>query len=265
VTDPAAWERQRRTFESTADAYDRFRPGYPDAVFEDIRRYADLAAGDDRILEIGCGTGRATLQMASWPHRITALEPAEAMADVARLHLAQHDNVEVLTTTFERWEIERTTFGLVLCAQAYHWLDPSTRVDRIADALYAHGTAAILGNVQVTPQDDLPFFERIQDVYREHAPQLAHKGPFREPDDLPPHPLEGSSRFVDLEQLGHPWQWTLAAEDYIGLLGTHSGHAALEPDVRERLLEGITTLIEEEFDGSVTEHHVALVGLARRA
>lgn len=259
------WERQRRTFEATADAYDRFRPGYPDAVFDDIRRFADLAPEDDRILEIGCGTGRATRHIASWPNRIVALEPAAAMAEVARRSLASHPNVEVITTTLEDWEPERSAFGLVLCAQAYHWLDERTRVDRIADALYAHGTAAILANVQVTPDSDLPFFERVQSVYREHAPGLAHKGRFRRPDDLPPHPFDGSARFEDLEQHGHPWHWSLPTQTYLGLLGTHSGHAALEPGVRKRLLDGIAALIDAEFGGAVTEHYVALVALARRS
>lgn len=203
--------------------------------------------------------------MASWPHRITALEPAEAMADVARLRLAAYDNVEVLTTSFEQWDIERGAFGLAVCAQAYHWLDPTTRVGRIADALYAHGSAAIVGNIQVNPDETRPFFERVQDVYVAYAPHLAHNGAFRRRGEVPPHPFEGSDRFVDLEQATRTWHWTLSTEDYIGLMGTHSNHAALEADVRTRLHEGIARLIDDEFGGSVTEHHVAVAGLARRA
>jgi SAM-dependent methyltransferase len=264
AVDPKTWERQRRSFEDTAASYDRYRPSYPDAIFTDIRAYADLAPEDDRILEIACGTGKATVKIASWPHAIVALEPAGAMADVARANLEGHDNVEVITTTFEDWPIERNAFGLVLCAQAFHWLDPATRIRRMSDALYAHGSAAILGNIQVAPDDNLPFFERVQDVYRHHAPDLMHEGAFRRPDDLPPHPFEGSDLFVDLEQVGHPWSWTLSATDYVALMCTHSAHAALSADDRIRLTEGIAELIDSEFGGYVTEHHVALVGLARR-
>jgi SAM-dependent methyltransferase len=265
VTDPQAREHQRRTFERTADAYDRHRPGYPEALFDDIRAYADLAAGDDRILEIGCGPGTATRWMASWPHRITALEPAEAMADLARLNLASFDNVEVLTTTFEDWAMEPTTFGLVVCAQAYHWLDEATRVDRIADALYAHGTAAIVGNVQIVVDETLPFFEHVNDVYREHAPGLEHQGSFRTADDLPSHPFEGSSRFYDLRVVGHAWDWTLGSDDYVALMQTHSSHAALDPDTSRRLHDAIRDLVDRDYGGTVTEHHVAMAALARRA
>ena len=45
------YERQRRSFEHTADAYDRYRPTYPKELFEDVRAYANLEP-DDRILEI---------------------------------------------------------------------------------------------------------------------------------------------------------------------------------------------------------------------
>jgi hypothetical protein len=164
----------------------------------------------------------------------------------------------------EEAELAPRSFGLVTCAQAWHWFDPSTRVERIADLLYAHGTAAIIANVQVTPDDNLAFWVRVQDVYREHTPGMEHQGGFRKPDELPQHPLSGSDLFTDLEQIGHPWQWTLPTERYLGLCATHSNKAALRPETRERLLRGIGELIDTEFGGQVTEHYVALVGLARR-
>jgi SAM-dependent methyltransferase len=263
MTDAETRERRRRSFELTAEAYDRFRPGYPDALFDDIRAYADLAP-DDAILEIGCGTGRATLPVAAWGNPMIAIEPAPAMADVARRNLGSHPNVDVRTARLEDESFDRGSFGLVTCAQTYHWLDRETRIRRIADALYHFGTAAIIANVQVTPEDTLPFFVRVQDVYTAVAPDIAHQGEFRKPDDLPGHPFDSSELFVDLEQRCHAWHWTLPTEQYIGLMQTHSPHAALPSDVRERLMAGIADLIDREFGGRVTEHHVAMVSLARK-
>lgn len=256
-------ERQRRSFEATAEDYDRYRPTYPDALFDDIRAYADLAP-DDSILEIGCGTGRATSFFAAWGNPVVALEPAPAMADVARRNLASFPNVDVRTARFEDASVDPGSFGLVACAQAWHWLDEETRIAGIADALYAHGTAAVIGNIQVTPEDNLAFWVRVQDVYRKHTPGMEHQGDFRKPDDLPEHPLQGSDLFYDLKQIGHAWHWTLATQDYLGLCATHSNKAALERNTRERLLAGIGELIDAEFDGHVTEHYVALAGLARK-
>jgi SAM-dependent methyltransferase len=258
-----ARERQRRTFERTAADYYRYRPTYPGALFTDILGYTGLAP-QDRILEIGCGTGRASLSLAQTGNPLLGIEPAPAMADSVRAKLAGYPNVEIITSLFEDADIEQHVFGLVVCAQAYHWLDPATRVDRIADALRPGGSAAIFANIQVTPSDSRQFHDRVQDVYRRIAPELAHQGPVRGPDELPSHPLDGSDRFTDLEQGNYPWSWTLSATDYIGLLQTHSPHAALDRDVRARLVAGIASLINAEFGGHVTEHYVALLALARR-
>jgi hypothetical protein len=55
--DQSAVERHRlaSTFDEVADLYDRVRPRYPRALFDDLFTAAKLRAGD-RVLEIGAGT-----------------------------------------------------------------------------------------------------------------------------------------------------------------------------------------------------------------
>jgi SAM-dependent methyltransferase len=264
VTDADTFEQRRRTFERTADLYERYRPTYPEALFDDVRAYADLAP-DDAILEVGAGTGRATVHLARWGNPMVVIEPAPAMADIARANVAAHPHVDVRTSTFEGTAIEHNSFGLVAVARAFGWLDPKTRVERIHDALYAYGSVALIDNFQVTTPEWLPFFERVQGLYFAHTPEIAHQGDFPTPDDVPDHPLLGEPLFGDLQQPEHPWEWTLSAEDYVGLMSTHSPHAALASDVRTRLHQGIVDLIISEFGGSVTEHYIAIAALARRA
>jgi hypothetical protein len=52
-------ERRRATFDQDAGPYDRARPGYPPALFDDLAELTGVGAGS-RVLEIGPGTGRAT-------------------------------------------------------------------------------------------------------------------------------------------------------------------------------------------------------------
>ena len=260
----ATWERRRTSFERTAEAYDRYRPRYPDALFAALREYADLAPEDDRILEIGCGPGIATTELARWPNRVLALEPAAAMADVARSNLADFPNVVVLTTSFEDSALEPNTFGLIVCAQSFHWLDHGTRYARIADALYAHGTIGLISNTQVVPSD-YDFWHRVQEVYLERAPTIAHKGDFRsDVDDEWLEEIRSTGLFEDVEAQRFPWEWTLGRDDYMGKLGTHSNHAALPAEERASLYEGIATLIDAEYAGEVTEHYVAELNLGRK-
>lgn len=258
------WERRRTSFERTAPAYDRFRPRYPDELFAALRDYADLAPEDDRILEIGCGPGIATVELARWPNRVLALEPAAAMAEVARAKVAEFPNVEILTTSFEDWELEPNAFGLAVCAQSFHWLDHETRYARIAEALYAHGTIGLISNRQITTRD-YDFWHRVQEVYLEFAPEIAHKGEFRfDVDDRWVDEIRDTGLYEDVEARRFPWQWTLRRDDYLGKLGTHSNHAALPEERREPLYDGIARLIEADYGGEVTEHYVAEVNLGRK-
>ena len=50
---------QRFTFDQVAGLYDQARAGYPQALYDDLMVVANLAAGD-AVLEVGCGTGKAT-------------------------------------------------------------------------------------------------------------------------------------------------------------------------------------------------------------
>ncbi len=63
MTEAEAQNPLRTTFDEEAERYDRARPGYPSDVFEDLAQLTGLSPGD-RILEIGCGTGQATVPLA---------------------------------------------------------------------------------------------------------------------------------------------------------------------------------------------------------
>ncbi len=46
--------------------------------------FAGLAEGSERVLDLGCGTGLFTVELARRGHRVTGCDPAGAMLDVAR-------------------------------------------------------------------------------------------------------------------------------------------------------------------------------------
>ncbi len=52
--------RLRATFDGAALLYDEVRPGYPEELFDDVVSLSGIQPGG-RVLEIGCGTGRATV------------------------------------------------------------------------------------------------------------------------------------------------------------------------------------------------------------
>jgi SAM-dependent methyltransferase len=95
-------ELRRRSFDAAARLYDTFRPGYPEPLFDDLVRLSGIPGGG-RILEIGPGTGQATLPLARRGFSIVGIEMGASMARLCRKNLRGFPNVEILNVAFEDW------------------------------------------------------------------------------------------------------------------------------------------------------------------
>ena len=160
-----------QTFGERADDFDRVRPGYPDALVDDVLAYqtATLARGGP-ALEVGAGTGKATLAFAARGLPIVAIEPDAAMADVLARHLdGSSDGVRIVRSTFEEYRPERS-FGLLYSADAWHWVRPDVRWDLAARALVGGGTLALFWNQMRI--DDPSRRQAMVDVLAEVAPTI---------------------------------------------------------------------------------------------
>ena len=123
---PLAQERSR-LFDEQAEAYDRFRPSYPDAVIDEL--LGPVPAGLD-VLDVGCGTGIASRQMAQRGATVLGVELAPRMAEIARSH-----GIDVELGAFEGWDAAGRTFDRVTSAQAWHWLDLPIATAKAASVL----------------------------------------------------------------------------------------------------------------------------------
>jgi hypothetical protein len=80
-------EPLRRTFDLAADVYDTARPSYPAELFDDLVGLAELKPGA-RLLEIGCGTGKATRPLLERGFHVVCVEIGARLAERARRNLA---------------------------------------------------------------------------------------------------------------------------------------------------------------------------------
>lgn len=117
----------RTTFDAVAEDYQRVRPTYPAEVFDDLVALARLSPGA-RLLEVGCGTGQATLPLAERGFNIVAVELGERMASLTRRRAVGFPAVHVLRGAFEDWEpAGADEFDAVVSFAAFHWVDPRLR------------------------------------------------------------------------------------------------------------------------------------------
>jgi protein-L-isoaspartate O-methyltransferase len=76
-------DQARAVFDRIAVRYDAARPGYPPEVLAELQACRNLGPAS-QVLEIGCGSGRATRLLTASGAAIQGLEPGPALADLAR-------------------------------------------------------------------------------------------------------------------------------------------------------------------------------------
>ncbi len=226
-----AWTRRSRSFGQVADAYDRYRPSYPDQLYREIIARAPGA----RVLEAGAGTGIATRALASLGAPVVAVEHDPGMADVARAR-TQGLDVEVVVSRFEDYEPVPGAFDMVIAAQAWHWIDP------VAGPAVAHRALRQDGNLCIwwnRPREfSGPVWEAIHRVYEDHAPALNRERAMLSRDYGTPSP-QGYAGFGEWNLTTYEWDQSFEADSFIGFLATHSDHVLLPPATSDALLGGI--------------------------
>jgi SAM-dependent methyltransferase len=257
-------ERLRVTFEEVPELYERARPIYPEEVFADIAALAGLEEGA-RVLEIGCGTGQATLPLARRGYSLVCVELGEGLAAAARRKLAPFANVEVVHANFEAWEPQRGDFDAIVAFTAFHWLDPELRYEKSARLLRANGSLALVGTQHVQRAGGDTFWGEVQEDYDAVTPSDDNRPPPlpEEIDDLRAE-IEASGHFAYVAARRYVWDLDYTAAEYISLLDTYSGHRALEDDQRERLYDRIRRRIEARPKRRVTKTYLTMLNVARR-
>ena len=232
------------TFDETAERYAEARPGYPECVVDRIVEYARLTP-ESRILEIGTGTGKATLSLARRGFRIVGLEPGRRLVESAQALLGAYPRVEVHCSTFEEWTAAPKSYELIFAAQSYHWTKPELRTSKSAELLAARGTLAIFGSW--TELAATPLRDRLDAAYARHAPELRGVDPARDwygGADVPAlEELRASGRFSEVLYECFPWERTLSSALYCDLLRTYSFYWVLPPERLDALLEEIADAI----------------------
>ncbi|GAA1035330.1 class I SAM-dependent methyltransferase [Virgisporangium ochraceum] len=262
MTDGDDYLRLRTTFGEDAERYDRARPRYPAQMFDDLAA-AGVRPGA-RVLEIGCGTGQATTDLAERGHRIVAVELGADMAAVARRNLARFGSVEVVTAAFEDWPLPDEPFDVVFSATAFHWIDPAVRVSKSADALRPGGLLATVRTEHIAGGNP-EFWVAAQTCYERFDPSTP-PGLRQQPASAIPEDdreLVPSGRFGPARFHRYEWDASYTTAEYLDLLLTYSGHRALPAAQRSGLLDCIAGLIEGN-GGRIVKRYLTELRLARR-
>lgn len=217
------------------------------------------------MLEIGPGTGQATVPLAVRDYEVVAVEIGAELAAVARQNLAPHWDAVVVNSSFESWQLPEKPFDLVLAATAFHWVDPRVRVPKAVDALRPGGWLALVDTHHVAGGTE-EFFVEVQDCYERWDPSTQPSLRLPRSDDVPRESAEidASGRFDAVEFRRYEFEVIYATAEYLDVLLTYSGHLALPDGQRWGLLDCIAGLLESRYGGSIVKRYMVELRMARR-
>ncbi|MDP8238320.1 MAG: class I SAM-dependent methyltransferase [Candidatus Hatepunaea meridiana] len=255
-------EKHAKIFNSTAELYDKVRPGYPDEIVEKMLSFASIRSGS-RALEIGCGTGQLTVPLAERGLSITALDRGPALAEIAARKCRKFPEVRIVNTTFEEWECEPGSFDLVASAQAFHWIDPDYGIPRAAELLNPTGALALIWNLQDRSRDT-DFWKATNPIYDKYLP-ISKTGsyPLAKSVETYREALESSELFEKPAEFRKAWSRRYSHDEYIMLLHTFSDHVSLTARRRNAFFSEISRVIMD-MGGEVERLLETIVIVAKR-
>ena len=229
------WRRastRRDEFDAEAAAYDTFRPRYPENLFDAV---LDAVGGAGATaVEIGAGTGLATEPLVRRGLRVTAIEPAPAMAAIAKEKL--DGRFELVVTTFEEWD-PRAPVDLVAAFTSWHWIEPAVGVPKVASLLRPGGVLALVWTEVIQfgepPFDELSGYDTRRVALSELEPVL--------------RPVDVHGAFGPRVVSRFRFERVLDADTFTAEHRTYPGPHSEAND------EKVRTLITGRFGGTVTK------------
>lgn len=109
-------------FDQKGKIYSKARPGYPEELFEYLRKQGLISDGTVAA-DIGSGTGIFTVQLCTFSGKVFAVEPNDDMRTVAEEKYAGHQNIISVNGSAESTRLCDKSVDFITVAQAFHWFD----------------------------------------------------------------------------------------------------------------------------------------------
>ena len=113
------------------------------------------------IVDIGCGTGNSTEICTDYANKVIGIEPSEDMLKKAR----EKENSKL--TFFKGYGnntgVESNIADIVICSQAFHWMEPDSTIKEVSRILKKGGIFAVI-DADTFPVIDLRIEKENSDI-----------------------------------------------------------------------------------------------------
>ena len=236
----------RLTFNEIPAEYDKLRPQYAEDLFKDVILFSSLDK-TKRALEIGIGTGLATLPFLNTGCDITAIEIGDNLAKYSRDKFSAFEKFKVINQDFESAVLEENSYDLIYSASAFHWIPTKIGMPKVYRLLKKGGVFVWFSVQPAAAREHI--HEELEKVYEEYNYYFRGVKPkFDRQQEAQRKQRERVNTFkqygfTEIEDKLYYGTRTLSASDYATLCGTYSDHRSIPEEDRIQFLQKIENTI----------------------
>ncbi|GIG85250.1 class I SAM-dependent methyltransferase [Plantactinospora endophytica] len=219
------------SFGVAADAYDRYRPSYPEPAID----WAVGRSAPARVVDLGAGTGILTRVLLGLGHDVTPVEPDPGMR--ARLDAATPGTV-ALAGSAERVPLPDNSVDAVVAGQAYHWFDQPAAHAEGARLVRPGGTYAAVFNHR---DESVPWVAELTAITVE---VLGGRGARDDGSGIDGY----GPGFGPVERAEFRHEMTLTPETLVGMISTRSYYLTAGPERQREVAARIRELTTNHPD-----------------
>jgi ubiquinone/menaquinone biosynthesis C-methylase UbiE len=238
-TSDTGFDRKNRSvFGRISGEYEKFREGYPKQIFVDVVSFANISAKSE-VLEVGCGSGKATLPFAKLGCHITGLDINPELIAMASSKTSQFKNVEYINSSFETADLATGSFDMVFAAQAWHWVEPNIGYDKVSKLLKENGMFTVFWKSQ---DRESKLRRDLQTLYIKYCPNYSD---YTHDGSLIIKRVSETGSFEEPLKKEYNTNKEFTKAEFLGLVATYSWVAILEEATRQLLFTDISKLIKD--------------------
>ena len=242
-----------KTFGNDADGYERARPAYPSSLIDFVGSL--LPKRPAQIVEVGCGSGKATNAIAPFAARLVAIDNSPELLDIAKRLSRESASLEFVCANFEDAKLAIASYDAVVSAQAFHWIDPRVGLRKVADILHPGGLLALFWNYAALDQQ--PTLLRCRNAALKVAPHFdqwadSSNRTFNLFADEWLQTLNRQATFSGCLRKDFHWSLHWSTDTVLDWFTTHSWWRALPVDSRSAL----TVELSKILSAGDNHHHV---------
>lgn len=250
------------TFNTVYEKYDKWRPTYVQDLYKDIFTYKEINSLS-KVVEVGIGTGQATLPILKTGCSLTAVEYGDQLSKYSKEKFQDYKNFDVVNAKFEDFKCPEASLDMIYSASAFHWIPEEIGYPKVFNLLKSGGIFARFANHPYKDKGRIGMHEALQSIYKVYMPGSLESKEYSEEQAHHRADIARKYGFIDIEHHLYQRTRTFTSDDYILLLGTYSDHIAIEEERRKQFFSEIKQAIDD-LGGLISIYDTIDLQLARK-